>query len=341
MIRIAAMQAGEAAARDKYVFAHPEGSVFHLSGWMTALQRGFGFTPHCLVAHEQDRLVGVLPLALVRRPPFASAIISVPGGVYGGVLADDAAISRRLEDAAAELARGTGVAWLELRNRDEGREDWPVSRDYCRFGFALQADTAAVLAGIPRKRRAEIRKGAGNDLVVEQDSTVDRFYRLYARGVRDLGSPVFPRAWFQALLAQFPGAVEVTIVLHRNEPVLGLMSFRFRDQVLPYYVGALPQARALRAFDHVYWDLACRAAADGCRWFDFGRSILGSGACESKQTWGLVPQPLAYRYCLVRAREVPHLNPDNPLLRPAVAAWRRLPLPLANRLGPWLSRIAV
>jgi len=330
-----------AARRDAYVLSHPAGTLFHLSAWPRALAAGFGFRHHDLLALEGDELAGVLPLTEVRRPLLGRALVSTAACVCGGALAGSAGTRERLEDAAAALGRERGVAYVELRNRERAREDWPVSHDYCRFGFALEPDTDRVLARIPRKRRAEIRKGAAAGLALERDTDLRRFYPLYARGVRDLGSPPFPRRFLEALLAELGERAEITIARAGARPVLGLMSFWFREEVLPYFVGALPEAKALRAFDHVYWDLACRAAARGCRWFDFGRSLAGSGAYASKKTWGLEPQPLAYQYHLVRAPRLPRLNPANPALGPVIALWRRLPLPIATRLGPWLSPLAL
>jgi FemAB-related protein (PEP-CTERM system-associated) len=117
-----------------------------------------------------------------------------------------------------------------------------------------------------------------------------------------------------------------------------LLSFYFKDQVMPYYGGAVPAARPSHAYDLLYWSLMRRAVGRGARVFDFGRSKVGSGAFDYKRFWGFEPTPLAYQYCLVRARTVPDVNPLNPKYRHMVAIWRRLPLPVANRLGPLLAR---
>jgi len=156
--------------------------------------------------------------------------------------------------------------------------------------------------------------------------------------VRNLGTPVFARRYFRALKAEFGEACECLVLRKDGVAVSGVLSFYFRDQVLPYYGGGSHAARALRANELMYFDLMRRASAKGCRVFDFGRSKLGTGAYAFKKNWGFPPAPLAYEYKLRRGDKLPDVNPLNPKYRLMIAAWKRLPLPLANALGPWIAR---
>jgi len=116
-----------------------------------------------------------------------------------------------------------------------------------------------------------------------------------------------------------------------------VMSFYFRDEVLPYYGGSLPLARDVKGNDFMYWELMRRSVDRGCRLFDFGRSKTGTGSYHFKKNWGFEPQPLYYEYFLVRSRGVPEVNPMNPRYRLFIEAWKRLPLPLANLVGGLLA----
>jgi len=164
---------------------------------------------------------------------------------------------------------------------------------------------------------------------------------VYSRSVRDLGSPVFTRRYFQALLDTFGKDCRIKTVLKEGSVLVSLMSFFFKDEVLPYYLGGVPEARSEAAFAFVMWELMREAAEEGCRVFDHGRSAMGTGNYRHKQFWGFEPRVLNYQYHLVTATEVPDINPTNPKYRFAVKAWQQLPLPVAKLLGPIVSRAIV
>jgi len=183
-----------------------------------------------------------------------------------------------------------------------------------------------------------IRKGIQAGLVSVIDDEVDRFYDVYAESVRNLGTPVFPKRYFRKLKETFGDRCEILVVEHRGEPVAGVMSFYFRDEVLPYYGGGRAVARRLHANDFMYWEVMRRAVERGVRVFDYGRSKKGTGSFRFKTHWGFQPRPLYYEYELIRARKMPDVNPLNPKYRLFIRAWRQLPLPLSKLIGPWLSR---
>jgi FemAB-related protein (PEP-CTERM system-associated) len=282
--------------------------------------------------------VGVLPLGQVRHLLFGHALISVPFCVYGGVLAADDAVREALVRHATELARRLGVDHLEMRNRAPQSADWPVKDLYFTFRKELDPDPEANLGAIPRKQRAMIRKGLKAGLAGEQDDGVERLYAAYSESVRNLGTPVFPKRYFAALKREFGDACEVLSVTHRGELVASVMNFYFRDEVLPYYGGGTAAARALAANDFMYWEVMRRAVEKGVRVFDYGRSKRDTGSFSFKKHWGFEPQPLYYAYYLVKARDVPDLNPSNPRYRLFIQAWQRLPLGVSRVVGPWLAK---
>jgi FemAB-related protein (PEP-CTERM system-associated) len=194
------------------------------------------------------------------------------------------------------------------------------------------------MLAIPRKQRAMVRKGMKHELVGELDGGVERFFPIYSDSVRRLGTPVFGRRYFEALMTEFGRDCEVLTVTRDGEPVSSVLSFYFRDQVLPYYGGGTEQAREVAGYDFLYWDLMRRACERGYRVFDYGRSKVGTGSYSFKKNWGFEPEPLHYEYHLVRAKAVPDINPLNPKYRLFIAAWKHLPLPVANLLGPMISR---
>jgi FemAB-related protein (PEP-CTERM system-associated) len=323
---------------DQFVEQHASGTFFHLSGWQRVLKRAFGHQSHYLIARAGDKTVGVLPLVRIKSFLFGDALISTPFCVYGGPLAATGAVRTALEDAAAKLSLDLGVDYLEMRNRARARSDWPVKNLYFTFRRTLDPDPEKNMLAIPRKQRAEVRAGIKSGLIVDFDARLDRFYAIYSESVRNLGTPVFSRKYFEVLREEFAERCEIATIVHRQEPVTSLMTFWFRDEVLPYYGGGLAAARPLSAYDFMYWDLMRRACERGVRIFDFGRSKADTGPYRYKKHWGFEPEPLNYEYCLGKSGELPNLSPTNPKYGLFVRAWQRLPLGVSRWLGPKISR---
>lgn len=330
--------AGDAARWDAFVHDCPEATFFHRAGWQRVITHALGHRCHYLLAERDGDIQGVLPLAEVRSRLFGHALVSTPCCVYGGVAAVSHEAREILTAAAVRLAERLRVGALELRNRAPVHGDWPSQDLYVTFSRRIAATPEENLKLIPRKQRAMVRKGIAVGLQSQPSGDPDRFFRVYAESVRNLGTPVFSRRFFAALYDEFRAETEFSLVTHAGRDIAGVMSFYFRDQVLPYYGGSRPVARELKGNDFMYWDLMVRAAARGVHVFDFGRSKVGTGAYDFKRNWGFEPTPLHYEYHLVKARRIPEHNPNNPRYRLLIAAWKRLPLPLANTLGPWLAR---
>ncbi len=331
---------GAAVARwDAFVAVSPAATFFHRAGWQKLLREVFHHRTWFLYAERAGAVVGILPLAQVKSLLFGNALVALPFAVYGGVATDDAAAAAALEAEAERLARELGVAHLEYRNLDARHPDWPTQDLYVTFRKEILADEEANMQAIPRKQRAMVRKSIKNGLRGEIDANADRFFALFADNVHRHGTPAMPKRYFDALLSEFGEACEVlTVVDAEGSPVSSVMSFYFRDEVLPYYAGDAVAARELAANDFKYWDLMRRACQRGVKVFDYGRSKVGSGSFAFKKNWGFEPRPLHYEYRLYRSDGIPQNNPNNPKYKLMIATWRRLPIGLANLLGPFIVR---
>ena len=331
--------AADAPAWDAFVERCAEATFFHRVGWRQIIEDVFRHPTHYLVAERSGAIAGVLPLAEVKSRLFGHALTSLPFAVYGGPAAADAEAGRALIEAASALADTLDVDHLEMRNLAAKCPGWPQQDLYVRFRKVLNPDPDANLLAVPRKQRAMIRKGIRNGLRTEIDGSVDRFFALYADNVHRHGTPPYAKSYFARLAAIFGSACEIAVVTGaRGRPLSGVMSFYFRDEVLPYYAGDTVAARDLAANDFKYWDLMRRACERGARAFDYGRSKRDTGTFDFKKNWGFEPEPLHYEYRLRRGSAIPQNNPANPKYRALTALWRRLPRPVANALGPMLTR---
>lgn len=335
--------AGEVARWERFVADHPAATPFHTPAWTLAVAEGCGQTAHLLVAERSDgSLAGLLPLTEVHSPLFGRALVSTGFAVDGGMLVDGPAAVAPLAHAMADCAQSLSCPTLELRGGADPGAGWHAdTHSYLGFVRELAADDDAELKAIPRKQRAEVRKALENDLAVDTGTaSADRaaHYAVYAESVRNLGTPVFPASLFAAVLERFGDAADILTVRHAGVPVAGVLSLYWRGTVYPYWGGGTEAARALRANDRMYHALMLHARRRGCARFDFGRSKAGTGAAAFKKNWGFDGRPLAYWKRTTDGRAPREINPLDPRYRVQVAAWQRLPLPLANRLGPLIAR---
>lgn len=336
-VRLAAE--GDRERWDEFVRADAAGTPFHLSAWADAVRKGLGYDTPGLLAEVNGEIVGVLPLVHVKTPLFGNSLVSTGFSVGGGVIALSKAAADALAGAAADLAQQRKVDCLELRSPKARFEGWPTKLEtYAGFARDLDPDPEARLKSIPRKKRADVRKGIKAELPVRVGAPVEVFHDLYARNLHALGTPILPLRWYAALKEAFGEDCEIATVEADGRAVVALLSFYHEGTAYPYYVGALPEARARHAFDHAYWTLMERAVERGCTRFDFGRSKFGTGAFDYKKHWGFEGVALEYQYHLVRASAVPDVNPNNPKYAMFVKNWKRMPLGMTKLVGPFLAK---
>lgn len=324
---------------DAFVQQCPGATFFHLSAWKWLMEDVFGHRTRFVMTEQEGQVTGVLPLVQVKSRLFGHSVVSLPFCVYGGAATQDDDAKALLHDEAVRFTEHCGAEYLELHNRTPQCDDWPSQDLYVTFRKEILPEVDANMLAIPRKQRAMVRKGIKAGLRSELDDSVDRFFDLYADNVHRHGTPPFPKRYFSELKRVFGDACEVLIVVDAGgRPVSGVMSFYFRDEVLPYYAGDLFDARDLAANDFKYWELMRRACERGLRVFDYGRSKRGTGSFDFKKNWGFEPEPLHYEFKLLRRAEVPQNNPLNPKYQLFIKTWRHLPRPLANFLGARLVR---
>ncbi len=332
---------GAAAAEwDGFVHSRPEASFFHLSGWRTVMAKAFGHDCPYLVGRDgQGAIRAILPLTEIRSRLFGHSLVSTGFCVGGGPLGADAGALDGILAEAAALGKERGAGYIELRDCDAAGPEWRARSDlYAGFEGAIARDEAENLKQIPRKQRAVVRKALEQGFDISIERGVRPFFDLYARTVRDHGTPALPPRYFAALLETFADACEILTVRQAGRPISSVLSFFFRGRVLPYYTGSLVEARRSGANDMMYWALMRRAVERGCGVFDFGRSKVGTGPYSFKSNWGFAARPITHQYLLLARDTLPNLNPTNPRYAGLIRTWRRLPIPVANAISPFISR---
>ena len=343
-LRIKTLGDESRAAWDRFVLSEcGEAGFFHLGGWKTVIETAYRQSCPYLYAERDGQIIGVLPLVHIRSRLFGDRLISNGFTIGGGAAALDAEAEAALCGEALRLMERLGVSCLELRApprpHDEAGEWRAKTGIYANFSRPIAASEEECLKQIPRKQRAVVRKAIeAGELVDAIDVTPERFFPLYSFSMRNMGTPVFGRRFFDLLMQEFAGSCDCLTVLHGGQAVSSVLNFYFRDRVMPYYTGCRPEARDLGANDYMYWRLMRRARERGFGVFDFGRSKFGTGPFSFKKNWGFEPVPIRHEYHLAGGGEPPEINPLNPKYRLFIAAWKRLPLALADRLGPLIVR---
>jgi FemAB-related protein (PEP-CTERM system-associated) len=330
---------------DRFVQTHPRATPGHLRAWGPAIREAYGHESIALAAVEAGEVLGILPLCLVKSRLFGDRLVSMPFLDYGGVLVgtdvrQPADVSRALVDAAMETARARGARSLGLRQFHPTDLADPVTDD--RVTMLLPLSTAeAAWKDLPSERRNRVRKGQKNGLVAVWGSgeLLDGFYEVFAANMRDLGSPVHGRSFFRAMVRHLGDHVRVLQVREAGgRPVGAAVCLFFRDMIAVPWVSSRREAFALCPNFVLYWEVIRFGCEAGYRSLDLGRSFKNAGTFEFKRQWGAEPHPLPWIFRDVVSGSAPSTDRDGSRFQTLVEAWKRLPVPVANLVGPWVRR---
>lgn len=335
-----ANDAAMAGRIDAFV-AETGGTIFHTPRWLSAVEAGCGHAGCGLIAERMGAIIGWLPLNIVHSPIFGRALVSSGFGVGGGAISDDREVALALANAATEMATRAACASVELRG-GAIPDGWQITSDsHANFIADLAEDDEAQLLAIPRKQRADVRKSLNGELTVTVgrcDKERADHYAIYAESVRNLGTPVFPKPLFDAMLETFGDDADILTVRHDGVAISSVLSFYHGGTVMPYWGGGLFAARSLKANERMYYELMLHARRRGMARFDFGRSKTGSGPYRYKKNWGFEPEPMTYGSWSSDPANARNVDPTDASYVKKIALWKKLPLPIANRLGPLIAR---
>lgn len=328
-------------AWDRYVSDHPEGTGYHLLAWRQVIEKTFGHrTIYFMARNDQGHVQGVLPLVFLKSPLFGQFFVSIPYFNYGGVLGDGEDARSALLDAAATAAKELGAAHIELRHADGVKLSWPHKDHKVSMRLDLPSHFDELMKSFPPKLRSQVRRGEKEGMTVQVGGLdlLDDFYAVFARNMRDLGTPVYGKDFFSAILQTFPKGAKICTVRLGSDTVAAGFVYGFRQML------EIPWASSDRRFARLapnmllYGSLLKYACEQGYRVFDFGRSTKESGTYRFKEQWGAKPVQLHWYYWLRDGGPLPELNPQNPKYALAIRVWQQLPVPVTTTIGPWIAK---
>lgn len=325
---------------DAYVAAHPEATGYHLAGWRTVIENAFGHQTRYLAVEREGQVAGVLPLVVFRSRLFGRFVVSLPFLNYGGIVADDEEGARALADAAVGEARRAGARSLELRHTVRRCPGWHPKEHKVAMRLHLAETAEAQWNALDRKVRNQVRKSEKSGLTSRQGGPelLDAFYDIFARNMRDLGTPVYSPRFFEEVLRAFPATSRVFTVWKDEQPAAASIVCRWRGSMEVPWASSLREFNPLCANIALYWDMLRYAIDQGCGVFDFGRSTRDEGTYNFKKQWGAEPVPLVWEYWVAEGMAVPDLSPRNSRYQKAIALWQKLPVGLTRVIGPPIVR---
>jgi FemAB-related protein (PEP-CTERM system-associated) len=322
---------------DAFVTTHVSASGYHEWRWRDVFQRSFGHQCVYLMARGNGRVEGVLPLVYINSLLFGRTMTSLPFLNYGGVLAESESSAKALLHTASDMSRERRCRHIEFRHTQRRFDELPCKQHKVSMRLRLQQD---MWPGFDRKVRNQIRKAEKSGLSVERGGAelLGAFYTVFARNMRDLGTPVYARRFFEEVLRAVPDRARVLVVSLGRQPVAGGITLRYRDMVEIPWASSIRDYNSLCPSHLLYWHALQAAVAEGCTTFDFGRSTPNEGTYKFKEQWGSEPVQLYWEYVLFHNLELPDQSPKNPKFRMLIEAWKRSPLWLANAVGPHIVR---
>ncbi len=327
------------AAWEAFVARHDRATSDHLWGWRRVLQGAFGFEPYYLAAMQGQEIVGILPLFRIPRGFGKWALCSIPFGNYGGVCSDSEEAAERLLDEAKRLLVSTRAAYLELRSRQLLRDSTlrPQSL-YSRFFFTLHGDIDKHAQQLGSSNRNKVRRAVKQGLTVTSRYSADELYPIHSHTTRRLGTPCFPKRYFDLILETFKGVAEVFLVEFQGRGIAYDLVLMFKQDIVCQFNGSLDAYFKLYPNKLLVWHLIETGCKRGMRTLDYCRSRAGSGNVKFKRQLRMEEEPLGYQYYLPKGDEIPQRNPSNAKYAWMIRTWQRLPVAVTRALGPALVR---
>lgn len=321
---------------DRYVERHPEATAYHRAAWTDIMAEVFGRPATRLAAVSGGEVVGILPLVHFTSPFFGRFATSMPFVNYGGIAADSPEIEAVLRSSAVDVTRQSGGSYLELRHARRVFDGTPCVTHKVAMILTLERSVEAQWAALDRKLRNQVRKAEKSGLTVRTGGAelLGPFHDVLAENMRDLGTPVHGRRFFERILTTFPDRTQLLSVWLDEAPIAASLVLWHRDRLEVPWASALRRYNPLCANVLLYWEMLKFGIEAGFHSFDFGRSTPHEGTFLFKQQWGAAPQQLYWEYWLADGVAFPDRSPKNVRFGSAISLWRRLPVAITRRIGP-------
>jgi len=324
---------------ERFVRGASHASCAHLLAWRNVVVRVYGHAPYHLMAMDEDRACGVLPLFLVRSRLFGRLLVSAPYLSVGGLLSESGAATAALVEEARALMASLGARYIELRNHTRIGLGLASTDRYCSYVLRLDADPDLLWARFENRARTAVRKAVKAGLTVARGHhQAADLAEVLNRHMRSLGTPFHGPEFYRRILAEFRDDAEVFLVRLGEHVVGGGIVIQTPGLLHWPYGACLATHRQLYPMNLLTWEIIRFGLLRKAQTFDFGRSQWRSGTALFKRQWGAEPVPLFYEFHLPPGDAAPYQDPANPRYALPIAVWKRLPFLVTRSVGPAIIR---
>lgn len=334
-MQVVELEEKDAGRWDNYVYAHAFSSFFHLFGWKKVMEKSFGCQTCYLAALEKDDIKGILPLFIVKSWILGNSVSSMPGGIC----TDNEDIAKLLYEKAKEITKKYNAKYLLLRDCSRKYDFDLKIVIYNTSIVKLTKDPNELWKSFDSKARNQTRKAIKSGLIMDKGKNyLKEFYQVFSINMRDLGTPVFPDRFFECIVSEFPEETDVLTVKYEDKVIGGMFLFFFKDTISDPWASSLRKYFSYCPNNFLYWETFKYGCENGFRFFDMGRSQRDSGSFKFKKQWGAEPRDLYYQYYLYKIKVTPAIESDRAKYSLINKGWKKLPVGMANFLGPVMRR---
>ena len=339
-LEICELKKEDETAWDTYIHKSNSSTFYHQIGWKNVVEKTYRHKPVYLVAKDNGEIKGVLPLFSMKSVIFGKKLVSVPFASYGGVRADNKTIENALIGEAKRITEDSGAEYLELRDITAKQGLNLIERSLQVTSILeLESDSEVIWNNMKRDKRRGIKKAKEANLeIIWGLKGINDFYKIYARTMWYLGTPVHSIKFFRNIIQEFPDNINIVTARYKNEAIASIFLLFFKESAISGWSGSLREYSGLYPNNLAYWEVLKYCCEKGYKFFDFGRSMPNSGIHEFKKSFGSETQYLHYHYYLNNMNELPDATTANPKRQKFAKVWRKLPVPVVNVIGAKIRR---
>lgn len=326
----------------KYVSIAENSSIYHQYAWLDLIARVFGHGSYYMCAmNAAGQIIAVLPLIHMKSRFFGNFLVSIPYFDYGGSIALNLDDNKNLHSRAIEIARSVSATHIEFRDIDSNL--YPglgIRVDKVSKRLQLPSNSDQLWPSFNSKLRFQIRRPQQENPAIRHGGKelIGDFYRVFSRNMRHLGTPVYSKVFFNSIFEYFQGHCYIVVIYYQNLSVAAGFLIGYKGMLEISWASSLKEFNKMNFIMLMYWEALKLSISNSCQIFDFGRSSVDSGTYRFKKQWGAKPVQLYWHYWLKDGGEVPMLHPSNPKYKLAIDMWQKLPLHIANYLGPMIVK---
>lgn len=339
-IRVQQAAFADQARWDLYVAQHPQALLAHQFAWFGLLQKTFRIRPVYWIAENAGKVVGIAPFFQRYHPGLGRRLTSVPYLNTGGILADNPESRDSLWEGISIWAAKNRVDTIELRSRNDPLPQFAIREGRSVSVIRLPETETQAWDSLRSSARNRIRKAENADFRVRHGlDDLHYFWPVYAENMHLLGAPVLTRNFFHNLARTETLQPHLIALEQQGKIVAGMVLTVFKDGAENGWTSSTKAARSAYANDLLYWEAVRWAVSRGLRWLDLGRSESGGGHERFKEKFNAVSTALPYQEIHRQGNHWQAVSEEPERLYTVFRTlWKKLPVPLATRIGPYVSR---